>query len=143
VVLESIASYIGIYVWSAARCTRPVLLTTTSVGYTRVRGYTGHPSLRLCIRVNLGQPFTPAPTRMHTLLSDDDKFTPTKHLTPPPHHSSRPAAAHTDTETPLLHQKKGRARRRTAPTGLAQRPIVGPPKLAPEGKRTLPFSIHR
>ena len=32
---------------------------------------------------------------------DDDKFTPTKHLTPPPHHSSRPAAAHTDTETPL------------------------------------------
>jgi len=39
--------------------------------------------------------------------ADDDKFTPTKHLTPPPHHSSRPAAAHTDTETPLLHQKKG------------------------------------
>jgi len=35
---------------------------------------------------------------------DDDKFTPTKHLTPPPHNSSRPAAAHTDTETPLLHQ---------------------------------------
>jgi len=34
-----------------------------------------------------------------------DKFTPTKHLTPPPHHSSRPAAAHTDTETPL--PKKG------------------------------------
>jgi len=31
----------------------------------------------------------------------DDKFTPTKHLTLPPHHSSRPAAAHTDTETPL------------------------------------------
>jgi len=30
---------------------------------------------------------------------DDDKFTPTKHLTPPPHHSSRPASAHTDTET--------------------------------------------
>ena len=30
---------------------------------------------------------------------DDDKFTPTKHLTPPPHHSSRPAAAHTETET--------------------------------------------
>jgi len=40
-------------------------------------------------------------------IDDDDKFTPTKHLTPPPHHSSRPAAAHTDTETPLLHQKKG------------------------------------
>jgi len=39
---------------------------------------------------------------------DDDKFTPTKHLTPPPHHSSsRPAAAHTETETPLLHQRKG------------------------------------
>jgi len=34
-------------------------------------------------------------------LHDDDQFTPTKHLTPPPHHSSRPAAAHTDTETPL------------------------------------------
>ena len=29
---------------------------------------------------------------------DDDKFTPTKHLTPPPRHSSsRPAAAHTET----------------------------------------------
>jgi len=27
--------------------------------------------------------------------------------TPPPHNSSRPAAAHTDTETPLLHQKEG------------------------------------
>jgi len=39
---------------------------------------------------------------------DDGKFTPTKHLTPPPsHHSSQPAAAHTDTETPLLHQKEG------------------------------------
>jgi len=33
------------------------------------------------------------------VVRDDDKFTPTKHLTPPPHHSSRPAAAHTDTET--------------------------------------------
>jgi len=54
-----------------------------------------------------------------SLEDDDDKFTPTKHLTPPPHHSSRPAAAHTDTETPLLHQKKGRAHRRTAPTDLA------------------------
>jgi len=39
-------------------------------------------------------------------LIDDDKFTPAKHLTPPPHHSSRPAAAHTDTETPL-QQKEG------------------------------------
>jgi len=38
---------------------------------------------------------------------DDDQFTPTKHLKPPPHHSSRLAAAHTDTETPLLHQKEG------------------------------------
>ena len=41
---------------------------------------------------------------------NDDKFTPTptKHLTPPPNHSSsRPAAAHTETETPLLHQGKG------------------------------------
>ena len=40
---------------------------------------------------------------------DDDKFTPTKHLTLTllPTTSSRPAAAHTDdTETPLLHQKK-------------------------------------
>jgi len=27
--------------------------------------------------------------------TDDDKFTPTKHLTPPPHHNSWPAAAHT------------------------------------------------
>jgi len=35
------------------------------------------------------------------LVVNDDTFTPTKHLTPPPHHSSRPAAAHTDTETPL------------------------------------------
>ena len=34
-------------------------------------------------------------------VDDDDKFTPTKHPTPPPHHSNRPAAAHTDTETPL------------------------------------------
>jgi len=43
-----------------------------------------------------------------TAFDDDDKFTPTKHLTPPPHHSSsRPAAAHTETETPLLHQKRG------------------------------------
>ena len=32
-----------------------------------------------------------------------DKFTPTKHLTPPPHHSSRPAAAYTDTETPYTY----------------------------------------
>ena len=37
---------------------------------------------------------------------DDDKFTPTKHLILLPHHSSRPAAAHTGTETPL--QQKGR-----------------------------------
>jgi len=51
--------------------------------------------------------------------SQGDKFTPTKHLTPPPHHSSRPAAAHTDTETPLLQKKQGRARRRTAPTDVA------------------------
>jgi len=54
-----------------------------------------------------------------TTARQDDKFTPTKHLTSPPHHSSRPVAAHTDTETPLLHKKKGRARRRTAPTDLA------------------------
>ena len=40
---------------------------------------------------------------------DDDQFTPTKHLTAPPHDSSRPAAAHTDTETPLLQKKKGGA----------------------------------
>ena len=44
---------------------------------------------------------------MNEHIDMDDKFTPTKHLTPPPHHSSRPAAAHTDTETPLLHQRKG------------------------------------
>jgi len=42
-----------------------------------------------------------------SVYDDDDKFTPTNHLTPPPHNSSRPAAAHTDTETPLLHQKEG------------------------------------
>ena len=53
-------------------------------------------------------------------VADDDKFTPTKHLTPPPHHSSRPAAAHTDTETPL-QKKKGRARRRTARTDVAHK----------------------
>jgi len=46
------------------------------------------------------------PTRNHSSGTSicyicADKFTPTKHLTPPPHHSSRPAAAHTDTETPL------------------------------------------
>jgi len=73
-----------------------------------------------------------AAQRDKTLYVDDDKFTPTKHLTPPPHHSSsRPAAAHTETETPLLHQKK-----RVGPIdGLPQPiwPIVGPPELAPEG----------
>jgi len=43
---------------------------------------------------------------MQVVASDDDdddatdKFTPTKHLTPPPHNSIRPAAAHTDMETP-------------------------------------------
>jgi len=35
------------------------------------------------------------------LVSDDDKFTLTKHLTPPIHHSSRPAAAYTGMETPV------------------------------------------
>ena len=40
-------------------------------------------------------------------MLNDDKFTPTKHLTPPPHHSNLPAAAHTNTETPLLHQNEG------------------------------------
>ena len=49
---------------------------------------------------------------VNPVYDDDDKFTPTKHLTPLSHHSSQPTAAHTDTETPLLHQKKGRARRR-------------------------------
>ena len=63
---------------------------------------------------------------------DDDKFTPTKHLTPPPHHSSsRPAAAHTETETPLLHQKKSVGPVDGPPQPIW--PIVGPPKLAPEG----------
>ena len=33
--------------------------------------------------------------------SEDNKFTPTKRLTPTPNHSSRPASAHTGTETPL------------------------------------------
>jgi len=50
----------------------------------------------------------PSPTENPSCSPIDDyKFTPTKHLTPPPHHSSQPAAAHTDTETPLLHQRKG------------------------------------
>ena len=66
------------------------------------------------------------------LHDDDDKFTPTEHLTPPPHHSSsRPAAAHTETEPPLLHQQK-----REGPVDRPPQPIwpiVGPPKLAPEG----------
>ena len=66
--------------------------------------------------------------------ADDDKFTPTKHLIPFPHHSSsRPAAAHTETETPLLHQrpKKGVGPVDGPPQPIW--PIVGPPKLAPEG----------
>jgi len=50
----------------------------------------------------------PNPNPVIDMIILDDKFTPTKHLTPPPHHSSRPAAAHTDTETPApLHQKEG------------------------------------
>jgi len=60
--------------------------------------------------------------------NNDDKFTPTKHLTPPPHHSSRPAAAHTDTETPL--QNKGGV----GPVDGPPQPIwptFWPPKLAP------------
>jgi len=70
--------------------------------------------------------------------TDDDKFTPTKHLTPPPNHSSsRPAAAHTETETPLLHQKKGVGPVDGPPQPICDLksiwPIVGPPKLAPEG----------
>ena len=48
----------------------------------------------------------PPPAYPVFLINDDAKFTPTKHRTPPPHHSSRPAAAHTDTETPLLHHKE-------------------------------------
>jgi len=55
---------------------------------------------------------------------DDDKFTPTKHLTPPPHHSSRPAAAHShrNGDTPAAPKKRVGPvdRRRTAPpTDLA------------------------
>ena len=38
-------------------------------------------------------------------LSRDDKFTPSKRLTPPPHHSSGPAAAHTDGDTPAAPKK--------------------------------------
>ena len=36
----------------------------------------------------------------------EEMSTPERHLTPPPHYSSRPAAAHTNTETPLLHKKE-------------------------------------
>jgi len=39
-------------------------------------------------------------SRKNESNKDDDKFTPTN-LTPSPHHSSRPVAAHTDSETPL------------------------------------------
>ena len=34
-------------------------------------------------------------------IYEENNFTPAKHLIPPPNHSSRPVAAHTDTETPL------------------------------------------
>ena len=60
------------------------------------------------------------------LMMAYDKFTPTKYLTPPLHNSSRPAAAHTDTETPLLHQKKGVGPVDGPPQPIW--PIVGPPK---------------
>jgi len=41
---------------------------------------------------------TRSPLHLHLKEDDDDKFTPTKHLTPPPRYSSsRPAAAHTET----------------------------------------------
>jgi len=59
------------------------------------------------INVIMARRFGRCTVEPETITQDDDKFTPTKHLTPPPHHSSRPAAAHTDTETPLLHQRKG------------------------------------
>jgi len=65
---------------------------------------------------------------------DDDKFTPYETPNTPSHHSSsQPATAHTETETPLLHQK---AKRRVGPVDGPPQPIwliVGPPKLAPEG----------
>jgi len=45
----------------------------------------------------------PSPgTRRPSHDFEDDNFTPSKHLTPPPDHSSRPAAAHNDTETPRV-----------------------------------------
>jgi len=53
-------------------------------------------------------------THSVVVVSDaDDNFTPTKHLTPPPHHSSRPAAAHTDPDTTIIKRGVG--------------PVDGPP----------------
>jgi len=57
---------------------------------------------------------TPYP---YTLL--DDKFTPTKHLTPPPTTAASPQRLTPTRRHPCCTKKKGRARRRTAPTDLA------------------------
>ena len=68
-----------------------------------------HGGMYVCLILHLYVSFPEAsPCRHYARVNDDDKFTPTKHLTPPPHHSSsRSAAAHTETETPLVHQRKG------------------------------------
>jgi len=73
------------------------------------------------------------PRETVTLRLRGDKSTPTKHLTPPPHHNSRPAAAHTGRETHYNETGgRGRARRRTTGPPPPIWPKIGPPKLAPE-----------
>ena len=59
--------------------------------------------------------------RSHSLLSHSniDKFTPTKPLTPPPHHTAAGPQRLTSTRKHHYNKTKGRARRRTAPTDVA------------------------
>jgi len=85
--------------------------------------------VRACVCARAFPPELAQRLRRYIFSDDDYRFTPTKHLTPPPHHSSRPAPAHTDTETPLLPKKEFRARRRTAPTDVAHnRAILARPR---------------
>jgi len=68
------------------------------------RGY--HPLCNGLVTCRARAFFARAPmSGLYFFASDDDKFTPTAHLTPSPNHSSRPAAAHTDTEIPLYYQR--------------------------------------
>jgi len=66
------------------------------------------------------------------LHDNDDEQKPTKQLTvtPPRQHSSRPAAVHTGTETPIQWGMGGGGVDGPPQTDLAQN---GPPKLASEG----------